>query len=145
MFSFDTQIRVRYADTDQMQVVYHAKFFEYFEVGRTDAMRSLGISYKDLEKQGIMMPVVKVECSYLRPGKYDDLLTVRTTLDAMPVGHRIEFGNQVYNEKGKLLCTAKIVLYFLNNLSMEKMDIPVDLAEKLAPFFEKNETNGNEA
>lgn len=145
MFSFDTQVRVRYADTDQMQVVYHAKFIEYFEVGRTDAIRSLGISYKDLEQQGTMMPVVKVECSYLRPAKYDDLLTIRTTLEAMPIGHRIEFGNEVYNEKGKLLCTAKIVLYFLDMQSREKINIPVILSDKLQPFFEKNKLNVNEA
>ncbi len=137
MFSFDTQVRVRYADTDQMQVVYHAKYIEYFEVGRTDAIRSLGISYKDLEDQGIIMPVVKLECSYLRPAKYDDLLTIRTILETLPTGHRIEFINEVYNEKGKILCTGKIVLYFLNLQTKEKINIPLILSEKLNPFFEK--------
>lgn len=137
MFSFDTQVRVRYADTDQMQVVYHAKYIEYFEVGRTDAIRSLGISYKDLEDQGIIMPVVKLECSYLRPAKYDDLLTIRTILETLPTGHRIEFINEVYNEKGKMLCTGKIILYFLDLQTKEKINMPLILSEKLNPFFEK--------
>jgi acyl-CoA thioester hydrolase len=137
MFLFDTQVRVRYADTDQMQVVYHAKYIEYFEVGRTDAIRSLGISYKDLEEKGVIMPVVKLECSYLRPAKYDDLLTIRTILETLPKGHRIEFINEVYNERGKLLCTGKIVLYFLDLKTKEKINMPLILAEKLNPFFEK--------
>lgn len=135
MFSFDTQVRVRYADTDQMQVVYHAKFIEYCEVGRTDSIRSLGITYKEMEELGIMLPVVKIEFNYLRPGRYDDLLTIRTILKELPTGHRLEFDHEIYNEAEKLLCTAKIVLYFLEKSTNKKTDIPEFLTEKLKHFF----------
>ncbi|MFN5421705.1 MAG: acyl-CoA thioesterase [bacterium] len=136
MFSFDTQLRVRYADTDQMQVVYHAKLIEYFEVGRTDAIRSLGITYKQVEETGIIMPIVRVECNYLRPARYDELLTIRTILNSLPKDHRIEFDQEIYNEEDKLLCKAKILLYFLDKVSNTKRQIPEMLSKKLNPFFE---------
>ncbi len=136
MFSFDTQLRVRYADTDQMQVVYHAKLIEYFEVGRTDAIRSLGITYKEVEAAGIIMPIVRVECNYLRPARYDELLTIRTTLNELPTGHRIEFDQEIYNEENKLLCKAKILLYFLDKATNTKQEIPEILSGRLIPFFD---------
>lgn len=136
MFSFDTQLRVRYADTDQMQVVYHAKLIEYFEVGRTDAIRSLGITYKQIEEAGIIMPIVRVECNYLRPARYDELLTIRTMLNELPKDHRVEFEQEIYNEEDKLLCKAKILLYFINKESNSRGIIPDMLSKKLIPFFE---------
>lgn len=136
MFSFDTQLRVRYADTDQMQVVYHAKLIEYFEVGRTDAIRSLGITYKEVEAAGIIMPIVRVECNYLRPARYDELLTIRTILNQLPINHRIEFEQEIYNEENKLLCKAKILLYFLDKATNTKQQIPEILSGRLIPFFD---------
>lgn len=136
MFSFETQLRVRYADTDQMRVVYHAKFIEYFEVGRTDAIRSIGITYRNLEESGIMMPVVSLECKYIRPALYDDLLTIRTSLETLPSGYRISFLQEVFNESGKLLCTGKIGLYFMDSKTHTKTDIPELLTEKLKPYFQ---------
>ena len=136
MFSFDTPVRVRYADTDQMHVVYHAKFIEYFESGRTESIRSLGVTYKEIEEWGLVMPVVRVQCDFLRPGRYDDLLTVRTILREMPEGHRIQFEQEVYNESNKLLCKGSILLYFLERETNNKVDIPQHLIEKLNPFFE---------
>lgn len=136
MFSFDTPVRVRYADTDQMHVVYHAKFIEYFESGRTESIRSLGVTYKEIEEWGLVMPVVRVQCDFLRPGRYDDLLTVRTILREMPEGHRIQFEQEVYNESSKLLCKGSILLYFLERETNNKVDIPQHLIEKLKPFFE---------
>lgn len=136
MFSFDTPVRVRYADTDQMHVVYHAKFIEYFESGRTESIRSLGVTYKEIEEWGLIMPVVRVQCDFLRPGRYDDLLTVRTILREMPEGHRIQFEQEVYNESSKLICKGSILLYFLEKETHNKVDIPQQLIEKLKPFFE---------
>ena len=136
MFSFDTQIRVRYADTDQMHVVYHAKFIEYFESGRTESIRNLGITYKEIEEWGLIMPVVRVQVDYLRPGIYDDLLTVRTILREMPSSHRIEFEHEIFNESEKLICKGKILLYFLEKKSMMKINIPEQLSLKIKPFFE---------
>jgi acyl-CoA thioester hydrolase len=135
MFSFDTQVRVRYADTDQMQVVYHAKYIEYFEVGRTDAMRSLGITYKDVEQAGIIMPVVSVDCKFIKPALYDDLLTIRTFLLQLPEDHKIEFHQEVFNEENHLLCKGKVVLYFMEKITFQKTGMPLMLTSKLESFF----------
>ena len=103
MYTSETTVRVRYAETDQMDVVYHGNYATYFEVGRVESIRQLGISYKSLEEMGIIMPVVEWHAKFLRPAHYDDLLTVRTMLRSLPTDHRIVFEQEVYNEKGKLL------------------------------------------
>ena len=135
MFSTDTQVRVRYAETDQMGVVYHSNFFPYFESARAESIRQLGLTYADMEKMGVIMPVVDVHCRYLRPAKYDDLLTVRTMLKELPVHHKIEFHHEVYNEKNELLVVGKIILYFMEANGMKKTVMPQELMEKLKPYF----------
>lgn len=135
MFSHDTKIRVRYAETDQMGVVYHSHYFPWFESSRAEAIRSLGYTYAQLEKEGAIMPVVDVHCKYLRPALYDDLLTVRTILKELPLHHKIEFHNEVYNEKNELLAAAKIILYFMEAKTMKRTVMPNDMLEKLKPFF----------
>src|ERR1700744_2706122 len=124
MYISETTVRVRYAETDQMNVVYHGNYAQYFEVGRVEAIRALGLSYKDLEATGIIMPVIEWKAKVVRPAHYDDLLTVRTTLKEWPVSHRIEFLQEVYNEKGKLLTTGNVVLYFMRSATMEKTVMP---------------------
>ena len=135
MYTSETKMRVRYAETDQMNVVYHGNYAQYFEVGRVEAIRQLGLSYKDLEASGIIMPVIEWTAKFLRPAQYDDLLTVRTTLKEMPTGHRIEFIQEVLNEKGKLLTSGKVLLYFLKSANMEKTDMPPEMAQRLKPYF----------
>jgi acyl-CoA thioester hydrolase len=135
MYTSEHKVRVRYAETDQMNVVYHGNYAQYFEVGRVEAIRQLGLSYKDLEASGIIMPVIEWTAKFLRPAHYDDLLTVRTTLKEMPVNHRIEFIQEVFNEKGKLLTSGKVLLYFLRSPSMEKTDMPTEMAQRLQPYF----------
>lgn len=135
MYSSETTIRVRYAETDQMNVVYYGNYAQYFEVGRVESIRQLGLSYKDMEAMGIILPVVELTAKYLRPAHYDDLLTIRTILKELPTNHRIEFHQEVYNEQGKLLTVGKVLLYFLRAATMEKTTMPPDLAEKLAPYF----------
>ena len=135
MYISETQVRVRYAETDQMNVVYHGNYAQYFEVGRVEAIRQLGLSYKDLETSGIIMPVVEWTAKFVRPAHYDDLLTVRTTLKEMPVNYRIEFLQEVYSEKGKLLTTGNVILYFLKSLNMEKTNMPAEMEERLKPYF----------
>ena len=129
------QIRVRYAETDQMNVVYHGNYAQYFEVGRVESIRQLGLSYKDMEAGGIIMPVVEWTAKFLRPAHYDDLLTVRTILKEWPVDHRVVFHQEVYNEEGKLLTVGKVLLYFLVAATMEKTKMPSYLETRLAPYF----------
>ncbi len=118
-----------------MDVVYYGNYAQYFEVGRVEAIRQLGYSYKDMENSGVMMPVVEMQCKYLRPAHYDDLLTIKTMLRELPEGHRIEFNQEVYNEQGKLLTAGKIVLYFLDMNTRTRTHMPAPLRAALAPFF----------
>lgn len=135
MYTSETKIRVRYAETDQMGVVYHSNFFPYFEVARVEAIRQLGMSYADMEKAGVILPVVDLQCRYLRPAKYDELLTVKAILKELPHGHKMEFHHEVYNEKQELLVTAKILLYFIEAKTMKRTSMPEVLLKKLEPYF----------
>ncbi len=135
MFTHETPIRVRYAETDQMSVVYHGNYFPYLETGRVEAIRSLGMSYADLEKMGIQMPVVEITCKYLRPARYDDLLCVRTTLPQLPTDHRIEFHQEIYREPNELLFKAQVKLYFWEVATNQRSSMPALLAERLKPFY----------
>lgn len=135
MFSSETQVRVRYAETDQMGVVYHSNFFPYFEASRAEAIRDLGFTYADMEKMGVIMPVVDVHCRYMRPARYDDLLRIKTILKELPLHHKIEFHHEVYNEKNELLVVGKVVLYFMEAKRMKKTVMPETLLQKFRPFF----------
>lgn len=136
MFETSFQIRVRYADTDQMNMVYHGNYVQYFEVGRTESIRHLGFTYKDMEAMGVIMPVVEWHAKFIRPAHYDDLLTIKTILKELPGDHRVEFLQEVYNEKGKLLTTGKAVLYFIDAKTKTKTNMPEQLRSKLVPYFE---------
>jgi acyl-CoA thioester hydrolase len=135
MFVTETQIRVRYAETDQMGFVYHSNFFLYFESARAESIRQLGFTYAGMEKMGIVMPVVDVHCRYLRPAVYDDLLTIKTMLKELPVHHKIEFHHEVFNEKKELLAVGKIILYFMEAKTMKRTTMPAELSEKLKSYF----------
>lgn len=135
MFTTQTKVRVRYAETDQMGVVYHSHYFQYFEVARAESIRQLGFTYADMEKMGVIMPVIEVQCRYLRPALYDDLLTVKVTLKELPVHHKIEFHQEVYNENGDLLVNGKVILYFMEAKTMKRTTMPEQLLLKLQPYF----------
>ena len=135
MFVFDYPIRVRYADTDQMNVVYHANYATFFEIGRTESIRSLGVTYREMEEMGIEMPVTEIDIRFLRPARYDDLLTVRTTLRELPHNHRIEFWQEIFNEAGKLITSGRVTLYFLDRETKKRSSMPEALMQRLQPFF----------
>jgi len=135
MFTSETQIRVRYAETDQMGVVYHSNYFPYFESARAESIRQLGFTYADMERMGVIMPVIDVHCRYLRPARYDDLLTIKTMLKELPVHHKIEFHHEVLNEKGELLAVGKIILYFMEANGMKRTTMPAELLKKVQPYF----------
>jgi len=135
MFESSTQVRVRYAETDQMNVVYHGNYAQYFEVGRAESIRQLGFTYKDMEQMGVIMPIVELHSKFIRPAHYDDLLTIKTMLKQLPTDHRIEFEQEVYNSSGKLLTIGKVVLYFIDAKSREKTTMPIQLLERIQPYF----------
>jgi acyl-CoA thioester hydrolase len=135
MFTHSTKIRVRYGETDQMGFVYYGNYSLYYEVGRVEAIRSLGLSYKSLEEQGIGMPVVKLESRYLLPAVYDDLLVVETEIRMMP-DRFIVFDVRIFNEEEVLLNLGKVTLCFWDNRLNRRMRTPALIIEKLQPYFE---------
>ena len=137
MFEYSTTVRVRYAEADPMNVVYYGNYAQYFEVARVESLRSLGISYKTIEEMGIMLPVVELNIKYLRPAKYDDLLTIKSYIKTLPMDHRIQFDQEIYNEEGKLLTIGVVKLYFMDNQLGKRAEMPAYLREKLAPYFKE--------
>lgn len=110
-YKFD--VRVRYAETDQMGVVYHGNYAQYFEMGRVEWLRNMGVSYKWMEENGVMLPVVSLSMNYKKPARYDDLLTVKTIFKSQS-SVKIEFDYEIYNEKQELLTTGYSMLVFVN-------------------------------
>ncbi len=108
-FSF----RVRYEETDQMGVVYHGNYARYLEIGRVEWLRALGVTYKSMEESGIILPVIFLQINYKKPAKYDDLITVETTLTKTP-SVKIEFDYKIYSDSRELLAEANTVLAFMD-------------------------------
>lgn len=136
MFKHETQLRVRYGETDQMGYVYYGNYSQYYEVGRVEAMRSIGIPYAELEKKyGIWMPVVSMHVRYLRPAHYDDLLRIHTTIKTDSV-HQLRFDTEIFNEESKLLNAAQVVLNFVDSTTKKRIEMPEFILEKLKVYFE---------
>ncbi len=134
MYQFETNIRVRYAETDQMGFVYYGNYATYYEVTRVEALRALGISYKILEENGVLMPVLENWSKYIRPAKYDDLLIIKLFLKEMPA-MRITFEYEVFNEEKKLINLGSTTLVFLDKDSGKPIPIPGVVLDVLKPYF----------
>lgn len=135
MFEHTHHIRVRYAETDQMSYVYYGNYAQYYEVGRVEAMRSLGLTYASMESEyGVMMPVMKMEIEFLRPAFYDELLTIQTTIPFLPE-KEIIFQSSIFNEKNKIVNKGKITLCFIDSTSKKRINTPDFLLEKMREFY----------
>jgi acyl-CoA thioester hydrolase len=135
MFIHETQVRVRYGETDQMGYLYYGKYAEYYEVGRAEAIRSLGLSYKEMEvKHRVMMPVMSLQMRFVRPALYDDLLTVRTVLRQLPL-ENITFHHEIFNEKKKLVNGGSVKLCFVDMETNKTVAAPAFLVDVLRSFF----------
>lgn len=126
--------RVRYAETDQMGVVYYGNYPQFFEIGRVEALRSLGLTYKEMEARGIMLPVLKLEVKYIAPATYDDLIEIRTEIREMP-STRITFQHEIRNEEGKLLTLGMVQLVFVNIETKRPVQAPEYFTDLLKPYF----------
>ena len=122
--------RIRYAETDQMGVVYHGNYAQYLEMGRVEWLRGLGVSYKSMEEQGIQLPVINLQIKYLKSAKYDDLITVETILRKHPLV-KIEFDYKIYNETMDLLVEANTVLAFIDTKKNKPIKCPDYILDKL--------------
>lgn len=130
MREFQFKVRVRYAETDQMGVVYHGNYAQYFEMGRVEWLRNLGISYKWMEENGIMLPVVSLTMNYKKPARYDDELRVKTILKSQ-TSVKIEFDYEIYNQQDELLTTGNSVLVFVDMKTGRPTLSPEYVKEKL--------------
>lgn len=134
MYYHESSIRVRYGETDAMGVVYYGIYPLYYETGRTEMMRHLGFTYRKMEEMGIIMPVVSMNCRYLKPARYDDLLTIKTIVKDMPET-RILFDYEIYNEENHLVNAGQTTLVFVDRDKGRPVRIPGFLREVLEPCF----------
>lgn len=134
MYVHETRLRVRYGETDRMGFVYYGDYAEYYEVGRVEALRALGHPYGELEEQGVQLPVRDLHVTYHRPARYDDLLTVRTTITELPAV-RIHFRYEVLGPDGTLLNEASTTLVFVDAATGRPKRAPEELVKALEPYF----------
>lgn len=136
MYKHTVQVRVRYGETDQMGYVYYGNYASYFEVARVEALRSLGMSYRQLEEEGIMMPVLEHHSYYHQPAVYDDLLDIEVSIPAMPTA-KITFNYQIFNEEGQLVHSGETILAFMRADSKRPCRPPTKMLALLQPYFNR--------
>ncbi|MBK0381847.1 acyl-CoA thioesterase [Pedobacter sp. SD-b] len=134
MFAFETSLRVRYADTDQMGYMYYGNYAAFFEVARTEMLRSLGLSYKAMEETGIMMPVLELKCKYIKPALYDELIKIKVIINQKP-SVRIIFNYELYNGLNDLIHLGETTLVFVNIEKNKPCLPPKNFMEKIETYF----------
>lgn len=134
MFSHTTKIRVRYAETDQMGYMYYGNYAAFFEVGRVEMLRSLGMTYKSMEDSGIIMPVISMKCNYILPALYDEEISVKVFIEKMP-SLRIHFRYELFNEKEELIHIGETTLVFIDKVKNRPCLPPADFLDKLRTYF----------
>jgi acyl-CoA thioester hydrolase len=131
ILNFDeVQFRVRYGETDQMGIVYHGNYAQYFEIGRTEWLRKFGISYKEMEAEGVMLPVISLHINFKKSARYDDVIKVKTKLKKMPTAS-IEFDYEIINEADEILATGNTILAFVDVNKNRPTRCPKHILDKL--------------
>lgn|ERR1035437_9002830 len=134
MYISETTVRVRYAETDKMGYVYYGNYAQYYEVGRVEALRQIGTSYKEMEDNGVMLPVYTCNIRYIKPAFYDDLLLIKTTIKDLP-DMKITFDYEIYNQDNELLNVATTTLVFINMQTNKLCIAPESFIKKLKKYF----------
>jgi acyl-CoA thioester hydrolase len=135
MFTYEHKgTRVRYADTDQMGYVYYGNYGRFYEIGRVEALRSIGFSYREMEESGTMMPVYDNYSRYFQPARYDDELSIKVMITELPAA-RVVFEYEIRNQEGTLLNTGRTTLVFLNRETNRPTRAPKNLIDKLNSYF----------
>lgn len=134
MYSHTTQIRVRYAETDQMGYMYYGNYPTLYEIGRTECFRELGISYKEIEDRGVFLPVRTLNVKYIKPAKYDDLVTIETKITELP-SLKITFHYRLTNQDGELLNTGETSLVFIDKNTRKPTPAPQYILDILNKYF----------
>lgn len=137
MYTHKTEKRVRYGEVDRMGYLYYGHYAFYYEIGRVEWLRSLGVLYKDMEeKMGVMLPVTSLQMRFVRPARYDEILTISTTLKSLPDRY-ITFHMEIHNEQGKLVNGGTVRLAFVDMKTGKVIEMPKDLTNRISPFFEE--------
>ena len=134
MYISETSVRVRYAETDQMGYVYYGHYAMYYEVARVESLRQLGLTYREIEEMGILMPVLENKSRYLAPARYDDLLRIVTTLREKP-SVKIKFEYEIFNGENTLINKGETVLVFINKVTNRPCRQPPAMEKVLQRFF----------
>ncbi|MEE1885688.1 acyl-CoA thioesterase [Pedobacter flavus] len=134
MYTHTTKIRVRYAETDQMGYMYYGNYAQYYEVGRVEMLRSLGMSYSSMEENGVMMPVLELKCKYIKPALYDQEITVKTIVDQKPSA-RMFFKYELYNEAEELINLGETTLVFVDIKKNKPTSPPADFMARIEKYF----------
>jgi acyl-CoA thioester hydrolase len=134
MYQSETSVRVRYGETDQMGYVYYGFYAMYYEVARVEALRQLGVTYKEIEAMGIIMPVLENKSKYLAPARYDEQLKIVTTVRDKP-SVKIRFEYEIFNEQNKLIHTGETMLVFIDRKTNRPCRPPKEMELVLDPFF----------
>ncbi len=136
MYTHATQIRVRYGDTDQMGFVYYGNYARYYEIARVESFRNLGLTYREMEESGIIMPVLENWSKFYKPGLYDELLTITAKIPDLP-GVRVTFEYDIHNEKDELINQGKTTLVFLDKQTRKPIGFPEPMLALLRPYYDK--------
>ena len=134
IISYSTQIRVRYKDTDQMGIMHHSNYVVLYEQARTEWLRAMGLTYAEIERRGVMSPIIEVHSRYHYPAFYDEVLTVKVSIDEMPTA-RLIVASEVYNEAGKLINTGSVTLGFMNSATRRPCRVPEWFTEALEEYI----------
>lgn len=137
MISHEIQIRVLYKHTDQMGVVHHSNYINFFEAARTELMREIGLTYAEVERRGVMMPILDVHIKYRQPALYDEVITVRASISNMPMA-RVDFDYEVLGEDGRSIATGTTTLGFIDSTTRRPLRAPQWLVEVLRPYVEED-------
>lgn len=134
MFTFETSLRVRYADTDQMGYMYYGNYAAFFEVARTEMLRSLGLTYKGMEQDGVMMPVLELKSKYIKPALYDEVIKIKVIINQKP-SVRIIFNYELFNENNELIHLGETTLVFVNMEKNKPCLPPKEFMERIETYF----------
>ena len=134
MFIHSTKLRVRYAETDQMGYMYYGNYAQFYEVGRVEMLRSLGMTYKSMEKSGIIMPVLDLHCKFIKPALYDEEITIKVTIKNKP-SVRILFDYELFNHNNQLINIGETTLVFVDILKNKPCLPPENFIKKIAVYF----------
>lgn len=136
MFSYESKIKVRYGETDQMGVVYHGNYAQYYEIARTDCFEAAsGMSYASMEEDGVMLPILELESKFIKPAFYNEVLTVKAIVKELPTV-RLKVEYEISNEKGELINIGKTTLVFVDKISRKPCHPPENFMKNIRKHFQ---------